>query len=41
MFNNIDDAIVAEKKLKNWKRDWKVELVEKENPHWEDLYTED
>ena len=24
--------------MKKWKRDWKINLIERENPHWEDLY---
>lgn len=31
-------AIAREKKLKKWKREWKVELIEKENIDWRDLY---
>ena len=31
-------AITREKTLKNWKRAWKVELIEKNNPLWQDLY---
>jgi len=31
-------AISREKQLKAWKRDWKIQLIEKENPKWEDLY---
>jgi putative endonuclease len=27
-----------EKRIKSWKRTWKIELIEKENPHWIDLY---
>ncbi|WP_241213486.1 GIY-YIG nuclease family protein [Sphingomonas sp. ABOLE] len=30
-------AIKREKQLKEWKRDWKIVLIEKENPFWEDL----
>ena len=30
-------AIAREKNLKNWKRDWKISLVEKQNPNWFDL----
>lgn len=30
-------ALLREKQLKKWNRDWKVELIEKENPNWEDL----
>ena len=32
------EAIQCEKNLKHWVRDWKVSLIERENPHWEDLY---
>ncbi len=31
-------AIDREKKLKNWKRAWKMVLIEKDNPEWLDLY---
>ncbi len=30
-------AIEAEKKLKKWDREWKVQLIEKANPYWQDL----
>jgi putative endonuclease len=33
------DAINRERTLKEWKRDWKIELIEKENKDWKDLYT--
>jgi len=36
-FDLIDDAISREKQLKNWKREWKDELIEKENSSWHDL----
>ena len=32
------DAITREKQLKNWHRDWKIELIESINPQWNDLY---
>lgn len=35
---SIDSAISREKQLKNWRREWKVALIEKTNPEWEDLY---
>ena len=35
---DVLSAISREKRLKNWKRKWKIELIEKENPLWEDLY---
>ena len=31
------EAIAAEKKLKKWRRVWKIALIEKENPYWNDL----
>jgi putative endonuclease len=34
----MESAITREKQLKEWKRIWKVELIGKENPDWEDLY---
>jgi len=35
---NMESAIVREKRLKGWKRKWKLELIEKNNPDWKDLY---
>ena len=35
--NSIKDAIAREKQLKNRKRDWKDELIQKQNPQWADL----
>ena len=37
-FEDINSAIDREKELKHWNRRWKVELIEKENPNWDDLY---
>ena len=40
-FETYDDpvsAITREKELKKWKRAWKVQLIEAENPQWDDLY---
>jgi putative endonuclease len=31
-------AIAREKAIKEWKRTWKIELIEKSNPEWRDLY---
>ncbi|MCK5721338.1 MAG: GIY-YIG nuclease family protein [Gammaproteobacteria bacterium] len=36
--NNVISAILREKQLKKWKREWKIKLIEKENPCWIDLY---
>jgi putative endonuclease len=35
---DMNAAIAREKSMKKWKRDWKIDLIEKENPEWEDLY---
>ncbi|MCS3445368.1 MULTISPECIES: GIY-YIG nuclease family protein [Bradyrhizobium] len=32
-----EEAITREKQLKRWKRDWKIELIERDNPEWRDL----
>ncbi len=37
--DSIISAIQREKQMKAWRRDWKIELVEKTNPYWHDLYT--
>lgn len=36
--NDIKEALLREKRLKKWKRDWKIALIEKNNPNWKDLY---
>jgi putative endonuclease len=36
--DSIISAIHREKQLKNWKREWKIRLIEASNPHWQDLY---
>jgi putative endonuclease len=41
VFENIDAAIVREKQLKKWNRQWKLRLIEEHNPKWKDLYNED
>jgi putative endonuclease len=38
MFDDIENAILREKRLKKWNRKWKLELIEKDNPNWRDLY---
>jgi putative endonuclease len=40
-FETYDDpisAITREKELKKWKRDWKIQLIQGQNPQWLDLY---
>jgi len=36
--DSIETAIQHEKRLKHWQRAWKIEMIEKANPEWEDLY---
>ena len=36
---NIEDAMLREKKLKQYQRKWKLELIERHNPEWLDLYS--
>lgn len=33
-----ENAIKREKNIKDWKREWKIDLIEKSNPNWHDLY---
>lgn len=37
-YPTIVEAIAREKQLKRWHREWKINLVEKDNPDWEDLF---
>jgi len=37
VFDDPEEAIVREKRLKEWKREWKIQLIERENPEWRDL----
>ena len=36
--SSADSAITREKQIKKWNRAWKIELIEKENLGWKDLY---
>lgn len=38
IFDNIEDAIIREKQLKNWHHDWKINLIKGINPDFNDLY---
>ena len=40
LHNIMETAIKREKQIKNWKRQWKIELIEKTNKEWRDLYNE-
>lgn len=35
----IEDAIAREKAMKAWKREWKIRLIEEQNPEWRDLFS--
>ena len=39
-FADMAEAIKREKVIKNWRRIWKIELIENENPKWVDLFSE-
>jgi putative endonuclease len=36
--DSAESAITREKRIKKWKRSWKLELIEQGNPEWVDLY---
>jgi putative endonuclease len=38
VFDDILFARARERRLKHWKRDWKIALIERDNPDWRDLY---
>lgn len=38
-YNDVYEAIQREKRLKGWHRKWKLALIEKNNPYWNDLYS--
>lgn len=39
-YRNVREAIIREKNIKKWKRQWKIDLIEKINPLWKDLYAD-
>ncbi len=39
-FESIDAAIHREKRIKKYSREWKINLIESQNPDWRDLYPE-
>ena len=39
-FDSMLDAIQREKTMKKWRRQWKVDLIEKHNPHWHRVHSE-
>ncbi|MDR4308563.1 GIY-YIG nuclease family protein [Chelatococcus sambhunathii] len=38
VFDDAVSAITREKQIKKWRRDYKTNLIERDNPHWDDLY---
>jgi putative endonuclease len=38
LHENMNSAIEREKQMKEWKREWKIRLIEESNPNWNDLY---
>jgi putative endonuclease len=40
LHDSMESAISQEKAIKEWKRQWKLELIERMNPEWKDLYPE-
>jgi putative endonuclease len=38
LHESMESAIIREKRIKDWKRIWKLELIESKNPEWLDLY---
>ncbi len=38
LHDSMESAIAREKAIKEWKRQWKLELIERQNPEWKDLY---
>jgi putative endonuclease len=38
-YTDVRDALTREKRLKKWKRQWKIDLIESVNPDWRDLYS--
>ena len=37
-YDDITAAIEREKELKTWRREWKINLIKRDNPNWDDLY---
>ena len=38
MLSSLTARTLPEKRLKKWKRQWKIDLIETQNPEWNDLY---
>lgn len=40
LFEDMQNAITREKRLKKWRRAWKIRLIEEKNPSWDDLWSQ-
>jgi putative endonuclease len=40
LHGTMESAIIREKQIKKWRRDWKLDLIERTNPYWNDLWPE-
>ena len=38
LHEDMENAIIREKRIKKWNREWKLKLIEEKNPDWHDLY---
>ena len=38
LHHDVNEAILREKRIKRWRRKWKLELIESQNPEWRDLW---
>ena len=38
LHEDMETAIIREKRLKKWNREWKLRLIEEKNPEWKDMY---
>jgi putative endonuclease len=38
LHDTMAGAILREKRIKRWRREWKLALIERDNPQWRDLY---
>jgi putative endonuclease len=38
LLDDMNSAITREKQIKKWKRAWKLSLIERQNPTWQDLW---
>ena len=39
-YNDKKSAMLREKQIKRWSKEWKIKLIEKNNPEWKDLYSD-